>query len=92
MPLNDDLAVLFKDFGVSCTAGGITASGNLSQPSQILLDDQVLTTDYMLHARANDFGHLAYGDSITVDGTGYSVRSLRKIDDGALVEIMLQKT
>tara|TARA_B100001939_G_scaffold333897_1_gene334322 strand:- start:2655 stop:2933 length:279 start_codon:yes stop_codon:yes gene_type:complete len=92
MPLNDDLAVLFKDFGVSCTAGGVTAKANLSEPAEVLIDDQVLSTDYMLSARTADFGHLQYGDSITVGGGSYTVRSVRKIDDGMLVEIMLQKT
>jgi hypothetical protein len=91
MALNEDLSVFLADFGVSCTSGSITALGILDQPGQILADGMVITTDYQLTAKANDFGGLLYGDAITVDGTYYQVRETRKIDDGALVEIFLSK-
>jgi hypothetical protein len=45
-----------------------------------------------LTAKATDFGTLIYGNSITVAGTAYTVRETRLIDDGAFVEIGLQKT
>ena len=91
MPLSEDLSVFLNDFGVSCTAGAVSALGILDMPSQLLAGDMVLSTDYMLTARAADFGGLAYGDSITVGGTAYQVRETRLIDDGAFVEIGLQK-
>jgi hypothetical protein len=51
----------------------------------------VLSTDYTLTARAADFGGLKYGDSVTVATVAYQVRETRLIDDGAFVEIGLQK-
>jgi hypothetical protein len=60
-------------------------------PSQVISGDMVLTTDYSLTARAADFGGLLFGDGITVDGVNYQVREVRKLDDGALVEIALQR-
>lgn len=91
MALTEDLAVFLEDFGVSCTAGAVSALGILDMPSQIISGEMVLTTDYTLTARAADFGGLLFGDGITVDGVNYQVREVRKLDDGAFVEIALQK-
>lgn len=91
MPLTEDLTLFLNDFGVSCTAGAVSALGILDCPTQVLAGDMVLSTDYTLIARAADFGSLTYGDSITVAGTGYQVRETRLLEDGAFVEIGLQK-
>lgn len=91
MPLSEDLSVFLNDFGVSCTAGAISALGILDMPSQIISGDMVLSTDYTLTCRAADFGGLLYGDAITVGGVAYQVRETRKIDDGAFVEIALMR-
>lgn len=92
MALTEDLSIFLDDFGVSCTAGAVSGIGILDMPSQIISGDMVLTTDYTLTCRAVDFGELKFGDSITVAGTAYQVREVRKLDDGAFVEIGLQKT
>jgi hypothetical protein len=91
MALSEDLTVFLNDFGVSCTAGATTALGILDMPSQVLAGDMVLSTDYSLTARYADFGVLKYGDPITVAGVNYQVREARQLDDGAFVEIGLQK-
>jgi hypothetical protein len=91
MALTEDLNLFLEDFGVSCTAGAVSALGILDMPSQIISGDMVLSTDYSLTARAADFGGLKYGDSITVAAIAYQVRETRLIDDGAFVEIGLQK-
>jgi hypothetical protein len=91
MAISEDLTVFLNDFGVSCTAGAISALGILDMPSQVISGDMVLTTDYSLTARAADFGGLKYGDAITVAGVNYQVREARKLDDGAFVEIGLTK-
>lgn len=92
MALTEDLDVFLADFGVSCTAGATTALGILDMPSQMLSDGMVLTTDYTLTARASNFGSLIRGDSITVDGTAYTVRETMLVDDGKFVQIALQAT
>ncbi len=91
MALTEDLTLFLDDFGVSCTAGAVSALGILDMPTQVLAGDMVLTTDYTLTARASDFGGLLYGAAITVDGVNYSVRETRKLDDGAFVEIALMR-
>lgn len=93
MALTEDLNQFLDDFGVSCTAGAISALGILDMPGRVIgADGMVLTTDYVLTAKASDFGSLRYGDSITVAGAAYTVRETLPIDDGAFVEISLQKT
>lgn len=91
MALSEDLSVFLTDFGVSCTSGSVTALGIIDMPGQVLADGMVISTDYTLTARAADFGGLIYGDAITVDGSNYSVRDTRRVDDGKFVEISLSK-
>jgi hypothetical protein len=91
MAISEDLTVFLNDFGVSCTAGAISALGILDMPTQVLAGEMVLSTDYTLTCRFADFGGLVYGDSITVNGVNYQVRETRQLDDGAFVEIGLQK-
>ena len=91
MALTEDLAVFLNDFGVSCTAGAVTALGLLDMPTQVVAGEMVLTTDYTLTARFADFGGLVYGDSITVAGLIYQVREVRQLDDGAFCEIGLMR-
>lgn len=92
MALTEDLDIFLADFGVSCTAGATTANGILDMPSQVISDGMVLTTDYTLTARTSVFGSLIRGDSITVDGTAYTVRETMLIDDGKFVQLGIQKT
>ncbi len=90
--ITEDLSLFLQDFGVNCTAGAVTALGILDMPSQVLAGEMVLSTDYTLTAKASDFGSLKYGDAITVAGTAYTVRETQYIDDGAMVQLGLQKT
>ncbi len=92
MAFTEDLDVFLADFGVSCTAGAVTAKGILDMPSQIVSDGMVLSTDYTLTARTSAFGSLIRGDSITVDGTAYTVRETMLLDDGKFVQLGIQKT
>ena len=92
MTITENLDAFLDDFGVTCTAGAVTALGILDMPSQVLLSDAILSTDYTLTARASNFGGLKYGDAITVAGTAYTVRETQYIDDGAMVQLGLQKT
>jgi len=92
MAFTEDLSIFLADFGVSCTAGAITAKGILDMPSQMVADGMVLTTDYTVTAQTSDFGNLTRGSSITVDSVAYTVREVMLIDDGKFVQIGIQKT
>ena len=91
MAFTEDLTLFLNDFGVSCTAGAVSALGILDMPTQVLAGEMVLSTDYTLTARYADFGGLVYGDGITVDAINYQVRENRRLDDGKFVEIGLMK-
>ena len=90
--LADDLGVFLGDYGVSATSGATTANVILDEPTQELVGDLVLSTDYQITAKASDFGTLTAGTSITVNSVAYTVRETRLIDDGLFCEISLQKT
>jgi hypothetical protein len=92
MAFTEDLSIFLADFGVSCTAGAVTALGILDMPGQVISDGMVLTTDYTLTAKAADFGSLIRNDAITVDAVAYTVREAMLLDDGRFVQIALQKT
>ena len=95
MPFTEDATtqnVYLDDFGVSCTSGSTTGLGILEQPDQILAGDMIVSTEYELTAKTSDFGTLVSGDSITVDSVAYTVRELRKENDGVFCRISLQKT
>tara|TARA_R100001509_G_scaffold143185_1_gene98793 strand:+ start:273 stop:560 length:288 start_codon:yes stop_codon:yes gene_type:complete len=81
-----------NDFGVTCVSGGTTAKGILEQPDLVLAGDRIVSTDYQLTAKVNDFGSLIAGATITVNSVSYTVREVRKLDDGTFCEINLQKT
>ena len=90
--LADDLGVFLGDYGVSATSGATTANVILDEPTQELVGDLVLSTDYQITAKASDFGTLTAGTSITVNSVAYTVRETRLINDGLFCEISLQKT
>ena len=56
-------------------------------PADIIADGSVVTTDYALTAKWSDFGTLTYGDGMVVDGIGYQVREVMRLDDGKFVQI-----
>lgn len=92
MALTENLDAFLADFGVSVTAGAVSAFGILDMPMEVLAGDQVLSTDYTLTARASDFGDLIYGSEVNVNGVPYTVRETRLIDDGAFCQIGLMRS
>lgn len=93
MSFADDLTTFFgSPFGVSCTSGGTTANGILNQPTTEVAGNLIIDVDYVLHCKNSDFGSLSAGDSITVDGSAYTVRTNESDIDGLTRQIYLQKT
>lgn len=87
----DDPSIYLADFGVDVVAGTITGRGILDMPSELILDGQVLTTDYTLTCEASKFGNLLYGSQLSVNGVAYTVRTTNLITDGVWVQICLQR-
>lgn len=79
-------------FGKPVVAGAVSGYGILDVPTQVIADGMVLTTEYRLTVRTDQFGGLKYGDSVTVDGVSYVVREPMLVDDGLLTEVLLTKS
>lgn len=90
--LTDDSSLYLADFGVSVVAGDVTGLGILDMPSEIILDNQVITTDYTLTCEAAKFGALLYGSQLTVNGVAYTVRTANLLTDGIFVQLSLQRS
>lgn len=90
--LADDSSLYLADFGVSVVAGNVTGLGILDMPSEVILDNQVITTDYTLTCEAAKFGALLYGSQLTVNGVAYTVRTTNLLTDGIFVQLSLQRS
>jgi len=90
--LTDDSSLYLSDFGVSVTAGAISGLGILDMPSEIIVDNQVLSTDYTLTCQASKFGDLLYGSEVNVNGAAYTVRTTMLLTDGVFVQLSLQRS
>ncbi len=92
MAFIEDIDVFLGDFSDTVIYDGKNYKGILEQPDEVIADGVVLTTDYQLTAKTADLGGLDFSASITVNGAAYTVRSVRKIDDGVLCIVSLTKT
>jgi len=77
---------------VSVTAGAVTGQGFLKQNSEMLLGGEVISIDFALQCETSIFGSLAFGDSVTVDGSSYQVRYEPMLqDDGTFCVVPLSE-
>lgn len=90
--LTDDPNIYLADFGVTVTAGSVTGMGILDMPSEILLDNQIISTDYTVTCEASKFGALLYGSQVSVNGAAYEVRVAVLLTDGVFVQLSLQRS
>jgi len=72
MAITEDLGIFLADFGVSCTAGAVTALGILDMPSQVLANGMVLSTDYTLTAKIQHSNTTTSVDFADVTGGGFT--------------------
>lgn len=87
----DDPAIYLSDFGVTVVSGAISGLGIFDLPSEMIIDNQIISTDYSLTCAASEFGHLLYGSQVTVNGVPYTVRATQLVHDGVFVQISLQR-
>ena len=90
--LTDDPSIYLADFGVTVIAGGVTGTGILDMPSEILLDNQIISTEYTVTCEASKFGDLLYGSQVNVNGVAYVVRATVLLTDGVFVQLSLQRS
>ena len=90
--LTDDPSIYLADFGVTVTAGAVTGTGILDMPSEILLDNQIISTEYTVTCEASKFGDLLYGSQVNVNGAAFEVRATVLLTDGVFVQLSLQRS
>ncbi len=89
--ITEDLSPLFADFAVPAVYGAVTAQVLLDMPDQAIFGDTQYSTEYAITYRASDLMGLKHGDAITVNGTAYTVREVKFLDDGQLKTAALKK-
>jgi hypothetical protein len=89
--ITDDASIFLADFGVSVVAGAVSGLGVLDMPTEMIVDGQVLSTDYTLTCESSKFGNLLYGAAITVGGVAYTVRAAALVSDGVFTQLSLQR-
>jgi hypothetical protein len=86
-----DQDLLLQDFGLSVTAGAVSGLGILDRHSDVILDGQIVTVNYSLIVRTDQFGDLNYGDTITVGTDSYKVEhEPLRIADGMYSAVVLE--
>lgn len=91
MPIAETLSGFLQEVGAYAVSGTLTGWGILDMPSDVLVGDMVMSTNYTFLCERR-FSSLTAGASITVNSEAYTVREARLVDDGGLVELSLQKT
>ena len=91
MPFTEDLDTFFIDFRDSVIYDNAEYIAFLDRPDEMIADGVVVSTDYELTGKTSDFGLVEYEDKIVVNDEDYTVRSVRKIDDGSMCIVSLSK-
>jgi hypothetical protein len=82
---------LLADFGSSVTAGAVVGLGVMDRASQIIMNDQVVTVDYALTVRTDQFGGLQYGDQVQHQGLTYRLQhEPLRLADGRFCVMVLE--
>jgi hypothetical protein len=89
--ITEDTGLYLADFGVSVVAGPASGLGILDMPSELIVDGQVISTEYTLTCESSKFGDLLYGSKLTVNGAAYTVRANVLISDGVFTQLSLQR-
>jgi hypothetical protein len=91
MTLTENLDTFLADFGVTVVWGLVSGLGIFESPDQTIGGGLGISSEYSILVKTSVFGAAAYADAITVGGVSYTVREVRKIDDGSFCRIVLSK-
>jgi hypothetical protein len=90
MPLTDDLAPLFADFGVEVLCGHVAVRGIFDAPTSAALGGLATLDEHQLTLPADALPGIGHGDTVTIARTEYVVREVFLLDDGALKRVTLR--
>lgn len=87
--MTENLDTFLNDFGVPVSFGAVSGFGIFDEPDQVV-GGLSISTEYSVVLKFSDFGALQFGDTITVDGTDYTAKEPRKMDDGRFMRVSLE--
>lgn len=83
---------LLADFGSSVTAGAVVGLGIMDRQSQLIMNDQVVSVEYALTVRTDQFGGLGFGDQVAYEGEVFRLQNEPlKLADGRFCVMVLEK-
>ena len=93
LSFTEDLDAFFDTpgFTVPVVFGATTGVGYFESPTEIIADGVLLTTDYAVVVKTSEFSTVTNGDTMTVEGTSYTVREPMLLDDGKIMRVMLMQ-
>lgn len=90
--ITEELGIFIADFGVKTDCGNVSGLGLLDEPDEDI-GGLSISTERTVTVITSEFESVAVrGAEISVDGTDYKVRALRKIGDGKFAKITLEET
>tara|TARA_B100001057_G_scaffold243625_1_gene243977 strand:+ start:1187 stop:1474 length:288 start_codon:yes stop_codon:yes gene_type:complete len=91
MAFTENLNVFFDEFTDEVIYDNAVYSGMLDEPDEIIADNTILSTEYELKVKTSDFKNVLFEKTMLVNTIPYTVRNMRKIDDGKISIISLSK-
>lgn len=91
MTITENIGAFFGDFGLLVEFAGAQFYGHLDMPDQGILGDRVISTQYVLTCSAKDGSGFRHGSPLVIAGVNYTVIEVRKIDDGVVIHVDLQR-
>tara|TARA_B100000214_G_C23581890_1_gene452248 strand:- start:1 stop:288 length:288 start_codon:yes stop_codon:yes gene_type:complete len=91
MAFKENLDLFFTEFTDEVIYDNAVYSGMLDEPDEIIADNTILSTEYEMKVKTSDFKNVLFDKPILVNSISYTVRNIRKIDDGKISIISLSK-
>tara|TARA_Y100001978_G_scaffold106205_1_gene94882 strand:- start:306 stop:593 length:288 start_codon:yes stop_codon:yes gene_type:complete len=91
MVFKENLNVFFDEFTDEVIYDNAIYFGMLDEPDEIIADNTILSTEYELKVKTSDFKKVLFDKTMLVNTIPYTVRNIRKIDDGKISIISLSK-
>tara|TARA_B100000927_G_scaffold223389_1_gene183221 strand:- start:196 stop:483 length:288 start_codon:yes stop_codon:yes gene_type:complete len=91
MVFKENLNVFFDEFTDEVIYDNAIYFGMLDEPDEIIADNTILSTEYELKVKTSDFKKVLFEKTMLVNTIPYTVRNIRKIDDGKISIISLSK-
>ena len=91
MAFKENLNLFFDEFTDEVIYDNAIYFGMLDEPDEIIADNTILSTEYELKVKTSDFQNVLFEKTMLVNSIPFTVRNIRKIDDGKISIISLSK-